>query len=66
MRSSIVAKISPSRCACSGRPEIVRAECTSEVIGASELLSSWLMTRIVFFQTSTSWRTSSRVSGFTM
>ena len=31
-------------------------ECASEAIGASELLSSWLITRITFFQVCTSWR----------
>ena len=34
-------------------------------MGAKELLSSWLMTRMVFFHTSSSWRAISRVIGRT-
>ena len=39
-----------------------RPECDSERIGPSELLSSWLITRMTFFHVATSWRASSRVS----
>ena len=38
------------------------ALCNMDDIGPSELLSSWLMILITFFQTSTSWRLNSRVS----
>ena len=51
-----------SAAARAGRAAAARApECASDAIGASELLSSWLITRITFFHVCTSWRRSSAV-----
>ena len=46
----------------SGAPASSCPECASDVIGASELLSSWAITRITFFQIATSCAAISRVS----
>ncbi len=63
----MVSSAAESRCSCpAGLASISRDECSSDVIGASELLTSWLSTRIAFFQVSTSLRASSLVSGFSM
>ena len=63
----MVSSAAPSRCSWpAGLASIRRAECSSDVMGASELLTSWLSTRMAFFQVSTSLRASSFVSGFSM
>ena len=46
----MVWKISSERWACSGLLAATCAEWTREDTGASELLSSWEMTRMTFFQ----------------
>lgn len=53
MRSRIVEN-TRSSCAESGRSASALPECASDEIGASELFSSRAMTRINFFQTTTS------------
>ena len=60
-RSSMVENTRARRSA-SGPPASRRPECASEVIGASELLSSCAITRITFFQMTTSCAAISRVS----
>ena len=57
----MVSKMRPAAARSSPRRSSSAPECASEAIGASELLSSWLITRITFFQVSTSWRRSSAV-----
>ena len=60
-RSSIVEKTRASRSG-SGASASCWPECASELIGASELLSSCAITRITFFQIATSCAAISRVS----
>ncbi len=59
-RSSMVAKMVGSF-SCWPRRSSSLPECASEATGASELFSSWLMTRMTFFQVCTSCRRSSTV-----
>ena len=58
-RSAIVSSSGGSRVAASGRPAAMRAECASELTGASELFNSWLITRMAFFHVAASCRASS-------
>ena len=64
-RSSTVSNTRASFAAGSGPLAMSRAECTSELTGASELFTSWLITRITRLSTSTSRREISRVKCFT-
>ena len=66
LRSSIVSSASARRGTISGFCSMRRPEWISDEIGASELLISWLITRMVRFQVSASLRRIARVSGLRM
>ena len=66
LRSSMVSSASARRGTISGFCSMRRPEWMSEEMGASELLISWAMTRMVRFQVSASLRRIARVSGLRM